>query len=104
MREGAQMKKHVAVLASLAAGTALFVSACGGGSSNEPAAQEPAAGGTGTAKTIEIEAKDFAFEPGTVELDGPGTYTFVVKNTGQAEHALEIEGPGVEEETETIGP
>ena len=36
------MKKHVTALSALAVGSALFVSACGGGG-NEPVAEEPAA-------------------------------------------------------------
>jgi uncharacterized cupredoxin-like copper-binding protein len=96
-----RMKKHVPSVALLATATALFLAACGGGDS-EPAAQEPATGG-GSARTIEIDASDFAFSPNTIELDAPGTYTFVVTNSGQAEHALEIEGQGIEEKSETIG-
>lgn len=34
----------------------------------------------------------------------PGTYTFVVENAGSTDHALEVEGQGLEEETETIAP
>jgi uncharacterized cupredoxin-like copper-binding protein len=97
------MRKHVTVLATLAVGSALFVSACGGGDS-EPAAQEPAAANAQSAETIRIDAVDFAFEPKTVELSAPGTYTFVVANSGKANHALEIEGAGIEEATQTIEP
>src|SRR5688572_12157771 len=97
------MKKHVTALACLAVGGALFLSACGGGDAGGQEAQESAAGAD-TSKTIAIEATDFAFKPDTVELSAPGTYTFVVTNSGKAEHALEIDGPGVEQETETIGP
>ncbi|WP_199178082.1 plastocyanin/azurin family copper-binding protein [Mycobacterium hubeiense] len=32
----------------------------------------------------------------------PGTYTFVASNEGQAPHALEIEGPGLEQATDTL--
>jgi uncharacterized cupredoxin-like copper-binding protein len=98
------MKKHVTALAALAAGTALFASACGGGGGSESAGVERAAGGAEAAKTIRIAATDFAFKPNTVELSAPGTYTFVVANSGKTDHALEIDGPGVEEETKTIGP
>jgi uncharacterized cupredoxin-like copper-binding protein len=97
------MKKRVTALAALVAGAALFTAACGGGASGS-AAKEPAAGGAEAAKTIRIAATDFAFKPSTVTLSAPGTYTFVVANSGKAEHALEIDGPGVEKETETIGP
>jgi uncharacterized cupredoxin-like copper-binding protein len=98
------MKKHVTAFAALAAGIALVVSACGGGGGSEPAGQERAAERAEAAKTIRIAATDFAFKPSTVTLSAPGTYTFVVANSGKAEHALEIDGPGVEEETQTIGP
>jgi uncharacterized cupredoxin-like copper-binding protein len=98
------MKKHVIALAALVAGTALFASACGGGGGSESAGEERAAGGAEAAKTIRIAATDFAFKPSTVELSAPGTYTFVVANSGKTDHALEIDGPGVEEETKTIGP
>ena len=47
---------------------------------------------------------DFALEPKTVQVDAPGTYTFKVTNNGQTQHALEIEGNGVEEETDTLAP
>jgi len=47
---------------------------------------------------------DFALEPKTMRLDAPGTYTFKVTNDGQTQHALEIDGNGVEEETDTLGP
>jgi uncharacterized cupredoxin-like copper-binding protein len=97
------MKRHITALAMLATGAAaLSLSACGGGGGGESAAQEPATGGGDAAKTIRIDATDFAFEPSTVEVSAPGTYTFIVANTGKAEHALEIEGPGVEEKTGTI--
>jgi uncharacterized cupredoxin-like copper-binding protein len=99
------MKRHLAALTALAAGTALFASACGGGGGGNDSAAEPAgAAGGQAAKTIRIAATDFAFEPGTVRLAAPGTYTFVVANHGKTDHALEIDGPGVEEETRTIGP
>ena len=42
--------------------------------------------------------------PATVTIDAPGTYTFEATNDGGVDHALEIEGSGIEEETETIGP
>ena len=37
-------------------------------------------------------------------FDTPGTYTFEATNDGGVDHALEIEGNGTEEKTETIGP
>ena len=81
---------------------ALAVAGCGGeeatddGGATAPAA-EPA-------KSIEIVATDFQFDPSTIELPGSGTYEFVLHNEGEMQHALEIEGGDVEDETITIGP
>ncbi len=33
-----------------------------------------------------------------------GTYTFVATNSGETTHALEIEGEGLEEETDDLSP
>jgi uncharacterized cupredoxin-like copper-binding protein len=59
---------------------------------------------TGAASQISISATDFAFTPSTVTVDAPGTYTFDLTNDGGTDHALEIEGNGIEEETGTVSP
>lgn len=80
----------------------LALSACGsGGDDGEDAGG--GGGGGGDAQTIEIVGTEFALEPATVELDEPGSYAFVFRNEGGAVHALEIDGHGIEEETEEIG-
>ena len=43
-------------------------------------------------------------EPEEVTLDKPGTYVFVAVNRGDTAHALEVEGQGIEEETEEVEP
>jgi uncharacterized cupredoxin-like copper-binding protein len=78
---------------------ALVLAACGSGGDDEQGNGTPAGEG---AQTIEIVGTEFALEPATVELDEPGTYTFVFRNEGGTVHALEIDGHGVEEETEEI--
>jgi uncharacterized cupredoxin-like copper-binding protein len=60
--------------------------------------------GGASGQEVEVVGKEFTFEPGTVSLDAPGTYTFVLRNEGGTTHALEIEGSGVEEKTAEIGP
>jgi len=72
----------------------------GGGGGGTSAAVAPAA--TGPKQTVSLV--DFALQPKTIRLDKPGTYTFEATNDGQTEHALEIDGNGVEEETETLAP
>ena len=74
-----------------------FLAACGG--DDEEANGEPAA----ASQTIEISGTEYQFDPSTVSVDSPGTYTFRLVNDGEEPHALEIEGNGIEEETDTIG-
>jgi uncharacterized cupredoxin-like copper-binding protein len=71
-----------------------------GGGGGTTTAAAPAA--TGTKQTVSLV--DYALEPKTIRIDKPGTYTFEATNNGQTEHALEIDGNGVEEETETLAP
>jgi plastocyanin len=78
---------------------ALALAACGSDEGDDGA---PTAGAS--AERIEISATDFALDPPTIELDQAGEYTFRLVNDGGTAHALKIEGQGVEEETETIGP
>lgn len=75
----------------------LAVVGCGG-DDEEAATTEPAA------ETFAISMNDFTLSPATVTIDAPGTYTFDATNDGGVDHAFEIEGGGVEEETETVGP
>jgi plastocyanin len=71
-----------------------------GGGGGTTTAAAPAA--TGPKQTVSLV--DYALEPKAIRIDKPGTYTFEAMNNGQTEHALEIEGNGVEEETETLAP
>jgi uncharacterized cupredoxin-like copper-binding protein len=57
-----------------------------------------------SSQTFSISESDFTLTPSTVTIDAPGTYTFEAMNDGGVDHSLEIEGMGIEEETETIGP
>lgn len=84
---------------TLVAMLVLFVTACGG---SDDGNETTAAGGA--AKTFEIVETEFQLEPSTVTLEAPGTYTFRAVNEGETEHALELEGEGLEEETENIAP
>jgi uncharacterized cupredoxin-like copper-binding protein len=71
---------------------ALFLAACGG-------AEEGASGAT-----VEVRLTEYALDPAQVSIDEPGTYTFRAINDGSVEHALEVEGHGVEAETDLIAP
>jgi plastocyanin len=66
------------------------------------ATQEPAGGGGG--ETIEVSSpEDGSLKFDQSELTAPaGEVTFTYSNPSQVPHAFEVEGNGVEEETETI--
>ncbi|HWN20537.1 MAG TPA: cupredoxin domain-containing protein [Gaiellaceae bacterium] len=55
-------------------------------------------------QTVEVVATEFAFDPADVSVDEAGETTFTVSNEGEFPHALEIEGNGIEEETEELAP
>jgi plastocyanin len=76
----------------------LAAAGCGGGGKSK----EQAASGGG--KTIQIKESEFKLAPAKVSISSPGSVTFEATNDGQLDHALEVEGNGVEEETETISP
>ena len=86
-------------LLAIGASVILLLAGCGGG---DDEGGEEAGGAEG--EKIVLTARDFEFDPSTVTIDAPGTYTFELKNEGGTIHALEIEGNGAEEETPEIGP
>ena len=85
------------ILAAVVVALTFVVAGCGGDDGEE------ATNGT-SQETFSISESDFTLTPPTVAIDAPGTYTFEATNDGGVDHALEIEGNGVEEETETIAP
>ncbi len=72
---------------------------CGAGGGDEAPSREEA-----VVKTIQVKETEFALEPAEITLDKPGTYVFKAVNSGDTVHALEVEGEGIEEETEKIEP
>jgi len=85
-----------AILAGLVVAVAL--AGCGGDEEESEAPSGP------SMKTIQISETEFKLEPAAVTIDKAGVYTFHAVNNGSTEHALEIEGDGVETETENISP
>jgi uncharacterized cupredoxin-like copper-binding protein len=85
--------------AALLAAIALVFAGCGGDGGND---DEGASAAT-PIRTITIEETDYALEPSSVQVERAGTYAFKVVNNGAVEHALEIEGEGIEEETQALG-
>ena len=91
----------VAVLLWLVTGCA------GGGEGGGGGGEDKAPSGAKTeaiVKTIEVKETEFELQPAEITLDKPGTYVFKAVNSGDTVHALEVEGEGIEEETEEIEP
>jgi plastocyanin len=63
----------------------------------------PSAGGAPVA-TVDVEETDFAIDPKNARIAKTGVVAFSVKNAGKVVHALEVEGPNGERETDTIQP
>jgi uncharacterized cupredoxin-like copper-binding protein len=76
----------------------LLLAGCGSDDSNDHAACDTTGGGG----SVELTATEFKFDPSTVEVDKAGETTFTLVNDGQFTHALEIEGQGIEEESDEI--
>jgi uncharacterized cupredoxin-like copper-binding protein len=93
-------------LALLVGAAALGVVACGGDDDDdngEETAAQTATAQAGGGQTVNISETDFALDPSAPTVKA-GTVTFNVTNDGQTAHALEVEGPGEEVETEDIAP
>ena len=91
---------RIAPISALAVLAILALTACSSSDSGASGTTVPGGGG----QTISIGETEYALDPSSVEVDQSGTVTFKVMNNGQTDHALEVEGQGVEEETETIEP
>jgi uncharacterized cupredoxin-like copper-binding protein len=79
----------------------LSFAGCGGG--DDASDTTAGTGGGGGGQTIDVAASDFMFAPADLTAEA-GELTINLTNDGQSDHALEIEGNGVEEETDTISP
>lgn len=90
----------------LAAGAvAGILVACGGGNNNGGGSTSSPPKRSGEPGTTQVDVKmtDFKMELSKTTLKA-GDYTFVAKNDGRHDHALEIEGSGTEEKTRTLEP
>lgn len=89
------------------AALAALLAACGGGggggSSGTTTPAPAPSTGTTTATQVKADLTDFHITLSRQSYQ-PGQYSFVAKNDGQHDHALEIEGGGTENRTRTLAP
>jgi uncharacterized cupredoxin-like copper-binding protein len=83
---------------------ALAFAGCGDDDDDDDGGGGSGGGGGGSAETVQLSATDFKFTPASPTVAEPGEVTFVVTNDGDTDHALEVEGPDEEQETDTIAP
>jgi uncharacterized cupredoxin-like copper-binding protein len=83
---------------------ALLVVALAGCGGKSKTAKPAAAPSSGSGQTIQVKETEYKLTPSSFTVAKPGTVTFEATNAGQTDHALEVEGNGVEEETSTISP
>ena len=89
---------RLVLIHALPLAAAFALTACGSSS------EEGATQGAPTGQAVPIGEMEFSLDPSSVQVNQAGTVTFTVTNNGTIDHAFEVEGQGVEEETETIAP
>jgi uncharacterized cupredoxin-like copper-binding protein len=78
------------------------LTACGGnGTKAAPSVSLPTTPAPAKGKVVLVVERDYVIQPPLIKLK-PGTYTFRGVNEGDAEHALAIEGQGVEGRSVTV--
>ena len=56
------------------------------------------------AETVNLSETEYKIDPADVSVKKDGVVEFKVQNDGSVTHALEVEGAGLEEETDDIAP
>jgi uncharacterized cupredoxin-like copper-binding protein len=92
------------LIAVVSTALALGLAACGGGGGGGTTTASGGGGSTGGGKTVKLSMTEFKFAPSTITLSGAGTYTFQAKNDGAMQHAIEIDGNGVQKSSDVVGP
>ncbi|MFJ9430557.1 copper-binding protein [Streptomyces sp. NPDC101490] len=83
-----------------------LLAACGGGGTTTGAATTtppPATSVSSSANQVTAVLTDFHIQL-SQRTYHPGPYTFTAENKGHTEHALELDGPGGNNRTETLRP
>jgi uncharacterized cupredoxin-like copper-binding protein len=87
---------------ALLAGLAVVLAGCGGSSGGSKTQAAPS--GSGGGQTIQVKETEYKLTPSSFKISKPGTVTFEATNAGKIDHALEIEGNGVEQKIGSISP
>jgi uncharacterized cupredoxin-like copper-binding protein len=80
----------------------LVVALAGCGGSSGGSKTQAAGSGSGGGQTIQVKETEFSLAPKTIKIAQTGKVSFDAVNNGSIDHALEIDGNGIEEKTGTI--
>jgi uncharacterized cupredoxin-like copper-binding protein len=100
-------QRRLSLLTAVVVVAAAASAGCGGGSgsSKNAAGSTSSAASSGSAiKTITVHETEYKLNPSTISLDKPGTYVFKGVNDGTVDHALAVEGHGVDQDGSSISP
>jgi plastocyanin len=96
---------RLAIAATTLVFGALGLAACGGGGGGSPEASTTTTTTAAAAQTLKVSETEYKLTPAPLTIPKAGTYTIEATNDGQADHALNIEGNGLEEKrSDTISP
>jgi plastocyanin len=99
------MKSRAIVVWFVAATVALSLAfGCSGEQSGGGGGNTPTESKDSVVKMLQIEETEYSLKPTESTLEKPGIYVFEAVNSGDTTHALEVEGEGIEEFSEEIGP
>jgi plastocyanin len=76
----------------------------GSGSSSSGSPSSSSSTSSAGASAVKISETEFKLDPADAKVGKTGKVTFKVRNDGKIVHALEVEGPGDETETDAIDP
>jgi uncharacterized cupredoxin-like copper-binding protein len=88
----------------------MVIAGCGedeetsGGGGGQTATEQKTEPSKAASQAIEISATDFRFDPANPQVKKAGVVEFRLTNDGKTSHALEVEAPGGEVETDVIQP
>jgi plastocyanin len=104
------MRTHrYSLLGAVVVVVAAITGGCGGGSGssseNKPASTASSGSSGGSViKTVSVHETEYKLSPNAISLDKPGTYVFKGINDGTTDHALAVEGNGLDMDGSDIAP
>jgi plastocyanin len=80
-----------------------LLAGCGGGSKTGKEQRRVTFTGP-PLKTITVVETEFKLSPNRIAVQKPGNYVFLGMNRGHVNHALELEGNGLDDTSPSVGP